>query len=223
MPAISPGEQEKLAQKKVLVAGCGGLGGYIIEFLGRTGVGHITAVDGDVFVDSNLNRQMLSTSLTLGMPKSDCAKERIAIVNPEITVTPVHEFITEENVEKIISGHDAAVDALDNSKTRLLLSAAARKARIPFISGAIGGWYGRVIVLYPDDNADFLWQGGSPQPAGNLCFTAAQVASVQSAETIKVLLGRPGGICGKLLEIDLLNARWDEIPIDINGMTDQNR
>ena len=212
-PAISLDEQTILAQKKVIVAGCGGLGGYIIEFLGRVGVGHITAVDGDVFVESNLNRQLLSNQQTLGRPKAECAKERMSVVNPEITLTSVYEFITEENVDALIAGHDAIVDALDNGKTRLLIASAARKAEIPFISGAIGGWYGRVIVLYPGDNADFLWQGKPPQPAGNPCFTAAHIATVQSAETVKVLLNRPGVIRGKLLEIDLLNARWDEIPL----------
>ena len=215
-PAITPDEQKELAQKKVLVAGCGGLGGYIIEFLGRVGVGHITAADGDIFAYSNLNRQLLATEYTIGRPKPVCAKERMASVNPEISVTPICEYITEENVKTLISGHDAVVDALDNGKTRLLLTDATRQARIPFISGAIGGWYGRVIVLYPDDNADFLWQGEPPQPSGNPCFTAAHVASVQSAEIIKVLLSRRGIIRGKLLEIDLLNARWDEIPLLLN-------
>ena len=214
-PAISLDEQKILARKKLIVVGCGGLGGYIIEFLGRVGVGHITAVDGDVFIESNLNRQLLSTPQTLDRPKAVCAQERMSAVNPEITLTPVTEYITEENVEEHIKGHDAIVDALDNGKTRLLIAAAARKAGIPFISGAIGGWHGRVIVLYPQDNADFLWQGEPPKPPGNPCFTAAHVASIQSAETVKVLLGRPGIIRGKLLEIDLLNANWEEIPLKL--------
>ena len=212
-PAITPDEQKTLAQKQALVAGCGGLGGYIIELLARAGVGHITAVDGDVFVESNLNRQLLSSPQTIGKPKAACAYERITAINPEIALTPVQEYITEENVGRLISGHDAIVDALDNGKTRLIIAEAARKAGIPFISGAIAGWHGRVIVLYPEDNADFLWQGESAQSQGNPCFTAAHVASIQSAETVKVLLGRPGIIRGKLLEIDILNARWEEIPL----------
>lgn len=213
-PAISGAEQELLASKRALVAGCGGLGGYIIELLGRVGVGHITAVDGDVFAYSNLNRQLLSTMGTLGMPKPVCAAERMNAVNPEVSVTPVCEFITEENAASLTAGHDVIVDALDNGKTRILLTAAAKDAGIPFVSGAIGGWHGRVIVLYPGDNVDFLWQGEPSSPMGNLSFVAAHVASVQAAETVKVLLGRPGVIRGRLLELDMLNARWDEIPLD---------
>ena len=213
-PAISVAEQGLLASKSALVAGCGGLGGYIIEFLGRVGVGRITAVDGDVFSVSNLNRQLLSTEETLGKPKPECAKQRMGAVNPEICVTPVCEYITKENAAGLVAGHDIIVDALDNGKTRILLTAAAKKEGIPFVSGAIGGWHGRVIVLYPGDNIDFLWQGESPPSAGNLCFVAAHVASIQAAETVKALLNRPGVIRGKLLELNLLAAQWDEIPLD---------
>ena len=214
-PAFSVDEQAVLAEKRVLVAGCGGLGGYIIEFLGRVGVGHITVADGDVFAVSNLNRQLLSTTQTLGKPKPECAKERMGAVNPEVEVTPVCAYITEENADEMVAGHDIIVDALDNGKTRMILTAAAKKAGIPFVCGAIGGWHGRVIVLYPGDNVDFLWQGDAAPQTGNLCFTAAHVASVQAAETVKVLLGRPGVIRGKLLEIDMLGSIWDEIKLDL--------
>ena len=210
-PAITGNEQKALAAKRVLVAGCGGLGGYIIEFLGRVGVGRITAVDGDAFAVSNLNRQLLSTEETLGRPKPECAIERMHAVNPEVTVTAICDYITEENAEKLVSGHDIIADALDNGKTRIILTAAAKKAGIPFVCGAIGGWYGRVLVLYPCDNADFLWEGGAPPIAGNLCSTAACVASVQAAETLKVLLGRLGVLRGRMLEINMLTAAWEEI------------
>ena len=69
-PAITEAEQEKLKNSRVFVAGCGGLGGYILEFLVRIGIGHITACDGDVFAPSNLNRQLLSTVPLLGVSKA---------------------------------------------------------------------------------------------------------------------------------------------------------
>ena len=213
-PAITPDEQKRLAAKRALVAGCGGLGGYIIEFLGRAGVGHITAVDGDAFAASNLNRQLLATEDTLGRLKPVCAKERMSRVNPEVEIAPVCENITKENAGGIVAGHDVIVDALDNGEARIILTAAAKDAGIPFVVGAIGGWYGRVITLYPGDNVDFLWQGSAAPSAGNLCFTAAHVASIQAAEAIKALLGRPCASRGKLLEIDLLNMSWEEIALD---------
>ena len=213
-PAISVSEQEMLGKKRVLVAGCGGLGGYVIEFLGRTGIGHITAVDGDLFEESNLNRQLLASEEALGRPKAQVARERMLTVNPDVKVTAINRYITAVNAAEIIDGHDVIVDALDNGQTRLILSAAARNVGIPVVSGAIGGWYGRVLVLYPDDNADFLWRGDSPPPAGNLCATAACVASVQASETLKILLGKPGILHGRMLDINMLTAVWEEITLE---------
>ena len=212
-PAITAQEQKALAAKSVLVAGCGGLGGYVIEFLGRTGIGHITAVDGDLFEESNLNRQLLATAEVMGRPKAQTARERMTAINPEVKLTAVNRYITAVNVDEIIHKHDVIVDALDNGQTRLILAAAARSAKIPVVSGAIGGWYGRVLVLYPEDNADFLWKGDSPPPAGNLCATAAFVASVQTSETLKILLGRPNTLRGRMLDVNMLTATWEEITL----------
>lgn len=214
-PALSPAEQEVLAAKRVLVAGCGGLGGYILEFLGRIGVGHLTAVDGDVFADSNLNRQLLSHTGNLGLPKPNAAKERMNQVNPMVTVTPVCAFLTEENAVRLIEGHDVIVDALDNGPARSILAKTASQLNIPLVSGAISGWRGRVFVLMPGDNADFLWSGGVGVAAGNLCFTASATASVEAAEAVKLLLGRPGLLHNRFLEFDLLSGQWEEIPLDL--------
>ena len=212
-PAISSEEQTQLASKRVLIAGCGGLGGYIIEFLGRIGVGHLTVVDGDVFADSNLNRQLLSSEETLGKPKPQCAEERMRIVNPLVTVTPVCTFIDASNALELLSGHDVIIDALDNGPARLILANAARRLKIPLVSGAISGWRGRVFVVLPNDSAEFFWSGQTGMASGNLCFTASSVASVQAAETVKLLLGRPGVLKDRMLEFDLLRGEWEDIPL----------
>jgi molybdopterin/thiamine biosynthesis adenylyltransferase len=215
-PAISEAEQDVLAQKHVLVAGCGGLGGYIIEFLGRIGVGNITVVDGDVFSDSNLNRQLLASDETLGQPKPLCAQERMRPVNPNVTVRPVCAYITDENAESLVEGHDVVIDALDNGPSRVLLARAAQKLKIPLVSGAISGWRGRIFILMPGDSpVDFFWDGEKGAIFGNLCFTASSIASVQAAETVKLLLGRSGLLHGRFLEIDLLGGQWEEIPLEL--------
>lgn len=214
-PAISPEEQSVLASKRVFIAGCGGLGGYVIEFLGRIGVGHLTAADGDVFADSNLNRQLLASDLTLGRLKPLCVQERMRGVNPHVEVTPVCTFLDEDNVEGLIKGHDAVVDALDSGPARITLARASQRLGIPLVSGAISGWRGRVFVLMPGDSAEFFWTGGSGLMAGNLCFTASSTASVQAAETVKLLLNRPGVLRNRLLEFDLLSGQWEEIPLEL--------
>jgi molybdopterin/thiamine biosynthesis adenylyltransferase len=218
MKALSHEENEKLKDFKVCVVGCGGLGGYIIESLGRIGIGYITAIDGDVFEESNLNRQLLSQEDTLGISKAQTAKNRMKNVNSTVNVTAVSEFITEQNSEQILKGHDIIVDALDNVKSRFVIEQTAQKLGIPLIHGAIAGWYGQVSVSLPGKPLyDKLYQKdtnkGIETELGNLPFTAAVTASVQAAEVIKVLLNRKGVLVGKLLTIDLLSQEYEVFDI----------
>ena len=214
-PAISPEEQTLLGTKRIFIAGCGGLGGYVVEYLGRIGVGHLTIADGDVFSESNLNRQLFASEETLGKPKPLCAKERLDHVNPLVTVTPVCQNLDENNADTLVVGHDLIIDALDNGPARKLLAHAAYQNGIPLVSGAISGWRGRVFIVFPGDDAGFLWAGEPGNGAGNLGFTAATVAAVESAEAVKLLLSRPGILENRLLELDLLSGQWEEIPLDL--------
>jgi molybdopterin/thiamine biosynthesis adenylyltransferase len=212
--ALSFEENELLKNFKICVIGCGGLGGYVIESLGRLGVGNITAVDGDVFEESNLNRQLLSDESVLGKSKAEAAKNRMEKVNSNIKVTAINEYITEDNSEKIIKGHDIVIDALDNITARLIIENEAQKRKIPLVHGAIAGWYGQVSVIMPGAPIyDKLYQEsagkGMENELGNLPFTAALVASVQASEVIKVLLKRSNVLSGKLLTIDLLSQEYE--------------
>ena len=129
---ITEEENEKLQACSVCVAGCGGLGGYIIEGFARIGIGYITAVDGDVFQPGNLNRQLFSTERNLGYHKALAAQERIRAVNSETELHPLCCYLTEENVEDIITDrYDAVIDALDNIPARRLLARICAKRGIP--------------------------------------------------------------------------------------------
>jgi molybdopterin/thiamine biosynthesis adenylyltransferase len=212
--ALSVPESDRLRGFKVCVVGCGGLGGYVIEHLGRLGTGFITAVDGDVFEESNLNRQLLSDESVLGQSKAEAALRRMAAVNSDVAVTAVDEFITEENSEKILAGHDIIIDALDNAAARIVIESAAQKLKIPLVHGAIAGWYGQVSVIMPGAPVfDKIYQGGPDKgmenELGNLPFTAAVTASVQAAEAVKVLLGKGSALSGRLLTIDLLSQEYE--------------
>lgn len=216
--AITKAEQSALRHKCVLVAGCGGLGGYVIEYLGRLGVGHIIAVDGDVFEESNLNRQLLSSNMNLGKPKVLAAQQRMKAVNPLVTVDAIQDFLTEDNAAEMMRGCDVVIDALDNISSRLLLQKAAKEVGIPLVHGAIAGWQGQVCTIQPgEDTLNILYgnmevEKGAEVETGNLPFAAALVASVQAAEAVKLLLGR-GTINSELLLIDLLNCIFDNIPL----------
>lgn len=214
MNMLSTEENESLRRFKVCVIGCGGLGGYVIELLGRLGIGTITAVDGDVFEPSNLNRQLLSTEEELGNSKALAAADRMKKVNSDVTVHPIRAFVTEENCSDIIKGHDLVVDALDNMTARRLLENHCEKQDIPFIHGAIAGWYGQVSTIMPGDRTlQKIYppdeNKGVETELGNPSFSPALVASIQAAEVLKVLLHRGELLRNKLLTIDLFNQEYE--------------
>lgn len=216
--AISEEEQETLAAKRVVVVGCGGLGGTVIECLARIGVGHLRVVDGDVFEESNLNRQLLSSAINLGRPKTLAAQQRVMAVNPLVEVDAVQADLTAENAAALVADCDVAVDCLDNIPARLLLQQAAKAAGIPLVHGAVAGWCGRVCVIRPgEDLLGLLYPNpeevrGEERQMGTLAFSAALTASWQAAETVKLLLGKPG-LSGEILEVDLLQATVKKIKI----------
>ena len=209
--AISESEQAILATKRVLVVSCGGLGGMVIECLARIGVGHLRVVDGDVFEESNLNRQLLSSTMNLGRPKTLAAKQRVMAVNPLVEVDAVQADLGAENAMELLAGCDVAVDCLDNIPVRLVLQQAAKTAGVPVVHGAVAGWLGRICVIQPgEDLLSLLYPNpeeaqGEERQRGTLSFTAALTASWQAAETVKLLLGKPG-LQGEILEVDLMQA-----------------
>lgn len=201
-------EQLKLFSSQVVVVGCGGLGGYIIEELARLGVGRIVAVDPDVFEEHNLNRQLYSSPVDLGRSKVEVAAERVAKVNPAVSLTAVAEAFGKENGLSILLGADIAVDALDSRSARVALASLGSEVGIPVVHGAIAGWYGQVTTLIPGEAAHLFLnestgEKGVEQEFGNPAFTPAVVASLQVAEVCKVLLGEGEPLRGRALMIDL--------------------
>ncbi len=215
---LTPDENKKLRCFRVAVVGCGGLGGYIIEMLARMGVGHITAIDGDVFEPHNLNRQLLSLPVNLGKPKAFEAESRIKDVNPDIILDARHIMLTEGNARELLIGHDVVCDALDNVNTRKLVAKTAKFLNMPMVFGAIAGWYAQVGTIMPgDDLLDRIYPEGINKGAetqlGNPSFTPALAASLQVAETIKILLKKEGVLRNKLLMIDTLRHAYEVIEV----------
>ena len=212
--AISVTEQSQLANRHVLIVGCGGLGGYLLEYLGRLGVGHITIVDGDVFDETNLNRQLLSSQMNLGKPKVLAAKHRMLAINPLVHLETVQENLTEENATSLVKNHDIVLDVLDNIPDRLLLQRTCKEVGLPLVHGALAGWYGQVCVIQPgEDLLDLIYgnydiEQGEELETGSLSFTAGLVASVQAGEAVKLLLGKPT-LNRELLAVDLLRSQFD--------------
>ena len=208
--ALSPEEIASLAEKRVFIAGCGGLGGYNLEMLARLGILNITIADGDVFSESNLNRQILSTEKNLGSDKVEAAVNRIREINSKVKLTAHKAYIGEDNAYKILNGHDLIIDALDNVPSRLLVERAAEKLDIPLVHGAIHGWLAQVAVIMPGDRTlEKLYGSARPQPPSVPSFTPALCASLQVSEAVKLLCGRNNLQKGMILVFDLHNNKID--------------
>lgn len=191
IPAVSPEDMEKLRDSRALVAGCGGLGGFIIEYLARMGIGAVTVVDGDVFCESNLNRQLLSRTDNIGVNKAMAAAERVRLINPDVSVRAVPEFLTKENAASLLADADIVMDALDNVSARYILEDAAEQAGLPIVHGAICGWDLQVMLAEPGARMihQLYPEGSSPASKTSLPFTPAACAAFQAAMAVRVLCG----------------------------------
>jgi molybdopterin/thiamine biosynthesis adenylyltransferase len=217
--SLSVEQQSELFNSRVVVIGCGGLGGYVLEELARLGVGHIVAVDFDFFEENNLNRQILATFKNFNILKVAAAADRIANINPAVQVTTYNEPFAEENAAAILEGCNVCVDALDSIPARLLLSRYCSMLGIPLVHGAICGWYGQVTTQYPgEDTLEAYYRSSSSAKGmetvyGNPAFTPAVTASIQVAEVSKVLLRVGSVLRRKLLCINLLDMEMDVLQL----------
>lgn len=211
--SITPEEQLRLCSASVAVIGAGGLGGQVLLLLARVGIGTLVVVDPDRFEETNLNRQMLSREETLGIPKVQAAEKELMGVNPGVSVIPHHVRLTRETGPGILGGMSVIVDALDSVEDRLLLQDLAQDQGIPLIHGAIAGFGGQVLTVFPGDPGLRLVYGTTPfseaketRPEALLGAPApapALVATLQCMEVLKVLLGRGKVFRNRLVMVDL--------------------
>lgn len=213
IPALSESDQTELSNKRVLIVGCGGLGGYICECLVRAGVGHITVADGDVFEETNLNRQLLSTDTTLGMNKAIVAKERAKQINPCVDFIAHPVFFSCDNADELMEGADIVIDALDSIDTRLTLEDECAERDLVMVHGAVSGWNAQVCTVLPGSRILHRLYENSGETADKSCVcpTPALCASIQAAEAIKLLCGKTCATQNKLLIADLKYMTFDLI------------
>lgn len=217
--SFSLADQIRLLKSKVAIVGLGGLGGTVLEWLARAGVGSLNLIDGDRFEDHNLNRQLLCTQDRLGASKARAAAERACQVNSSLAVEAHSEFLTPQNAARLVSECHAVVDCLDSMTTRFILETAAKDAGIPLVSAAVAGLTGHLTTIFPEDSGLELIYGsavelkaakGVETILGNLPPTVGLIASMESAEVIKVLLGQHEQLLrNKMLLVDLSNHTYD--------------
>ena len=221
---ISVSEQLTLAESVVAIIGLGGLGGGVAMALARIGIGTLIVVDDGVFDETNLNRQALCTSGTLGMAKTDVAVVAIGEINPAVDVIPYRQRFTEATARTHIRGAAVVVDALDNIGTRVELERAAKALRIPFVHGAVAGLEGVVMTVFPEDTGirnhygeNFTTEGSDESPEalyGVPVISPFAIGALQVAEVVKILLGRGKLARNRIVHADLENARFIDLGFD---------
>lgn len=140
LPLLKEEGLEKLKKSRVVVFGIGGVGSFTVEALARAGVGAIDLIDNDVYSETNMNRQLFATRKTLGIPKVEAARERIADINPECKVTCHKLFYLPENAEQFdLTKYDYVVDAVDTVAAKEQLIISANRSGVPIISSMGAG------------------------------------------------------------------------------------
>ena len=198
--------QAVLGRKKVLIVGCGGLGGNLLENMLRLGVGSIVAVDPDRFQESNLNRQLLCTEPLLGASKAEAAAARARAVNPAVAFTALPVAFSPGNGEELVRGCDLVLDGLDSVKARLELEDVCARHGVPLVHGAILGELVQVAVVPPGSGMlHTLYANARRKPVSkaSIAYTPACCAAIQCAQAVKLLLGERPPLWGKLLQLNL--------------------
>jgi len=203
--------QTKLLRATVAVVGLGGLGGYVTEALARMGVGRLILIDGDVFEEHNLNRQILSAEARLGADKVLAAQRRVAEINSAVEVIGRAVILTRENLPQLLEGADVVVDGLDRLPVRLVLQQGTQALGMPMVHGSIAGFLGQVMTVFPGDPGLIgLYGEGSELPergleaqVGTPAATPMAVAAWEAQEVVKILLGRGELLRHRLLVMDM--------------------
>jgi adenylyltransferase/sulfurtransferase len=223
IPEVGEEGQLRLLDARVLVVGAGGLGSPASLYLAAAGVGRIGIVDGDIVDASNLQRQVVHSTQTLGQPKVDSARATIEALNPDVDVRTYQERLTSENVERILGdGWDVIVDGADNFPTRYLVNDASVWHRIPVVHGSIYRFDGQVTVFKPYEGPCYRCLFPQPPPpelapscaeGGVLGVLPGVIGSLQANETLKLALGAGDTLEGRLLLFDALDARFTEVSV----------
>ena len=235
LPEIGEKGQQKLLDSRVVIIGAGGLGSPAALYLTAAGVGTIGVVDMDTVEESNLQRQILHSTETIGENKVDSAEKTLSTLNPDVNIITYNTRLNKDNAIEIIENYDVVVDGTDNFQTRYLINDASVKTGTPVVHGSIFQYEGQITVFDPKDGPTYRdifpeppENGTAPNctEAGVLGVLPGIVGSIQALETIKLILGIGEGLLGRLLVFDALEMSFHEYKIDPdpgNQITWKNR
>jgi len=219
LPEIGIAGQEKLRSARVLVIGTGGLGSPAALYLAAGGIGQLGVLDFDRVDESNLQRQVLYDSASIGMPKADLARTRLSALNPELQVRAHQTELCAANVQRIFQDYDVIVDGSDRIATRYLVNDACVIYRKTLVSAAIHRFEGQAMTYVPGRGPCYrclfaqIAEGVAPScaEAGVLGALPGVLGAIQATEAIKVVLGVGEPLIGRLLTYDALEMRFQEL------------
>lgn len=213
LPGVGAAGQQRLGDASVLVVGAGGLGSPATLYLAAAGIGRLAIVDDDVVELTNLQRQVLHDTPSIGAAKVDSAAATVARLNPDIVVEPHSVRLSSVNAVDLIEGHDVVVDGADNFPTRYLLNDAALHARVPVVHGSVFRFEGQISVFDPYRGPCYRCLFPEPPPpelapncaeAGVLGVLPGVIGAMQGVEAMKLILGIGEPLVGRLLTYDAL-------------------
>lgn len=227
LPQIAYEGQEKLTQSHALIVGAGGLGSPVALYLAASGVGKLTICDFDVVDLTNLQRQIIHTSQSVGINKAVSAEQTLYEINPEVEISTVQKKSSAEEFAALVENADVVIDCSDNFATRYLLNKLCVHLKKPLVSGAAIGFEGQITVydmrhenspcyhcLYPDD-LDSPRELNDMRCAENGVFSplVGMIGTTQAAEALKLLMGIGESLQGRLLLLDALSTEWRTIKL----------
>lgn len=222
---IGPEGQDKISNAKVLVIGAGGLGCPVLQYLTAAGVGHIGIIDFDVVELSNLQRQVLFGTTSLGKNKAIAAKERLQDLNDAISITAYPEALTYKNAINLFNLYDIIVDGSDNFETRYLVNDACIITNKALVFGAIYKFEGQVSVFNYNNGPTYRCLFPNPPQKGAvpncseigvLGVLPGIIGSMQANEVLKIILDLGEILSGKLLFYNALHSKTSTLNIKRN-------
>lgn len=227
---IGDSGQQKLSKTKVLIIGAGGLGTAILPYLAAAGVGEIGIVDHDDIEISNLHRQVIYKTSSIGKHKAEEAKVMITELNPLVKVNAITEKLSVKNAIDLFENYDIIVDATDNIAVKYLINDACLVTNKPMVYGSVFRFQGQVSVfnykngpnyrcLYPDENS----QSVSCDDAGVIGISVGIIGMLQANEVIKMILEIGEVLSGKILVYNILNNEQQKYDFEKNTTVVMNK
>jgi adenylyltransferase/sulfurtransferase len=225
MPEVTIEGQRKLKAASVLSIGTGGLGSPLLSYLAAAGVGRLGVVDFDVVDYSNLQRQIIHGTHTIGMPKVESARERILEINPSVAVETHEIALRSDNAMELFKDYDIIVDGTDNFPTRYLVNDACVLLDKPNVYGSIFRFDGQCTVFWGSRGPCYRCLYPEPPPPGMVPSCAEGgvlgvlpgiIGVLQAIETIKLILGIGESLIGRLLLFDALKLKFKELKLRKN-------